>query len=161
MKKFWNWLFQKAPEVKHLNTNDILLAKVVTRIKAEKISVETKSIPLHSIDLIHPINRESALKKTEDRIKAIKLTGDNIILDGCITKELQAHYLPSVTYIKVIELSPGRYVAWEGNGRLFALKKVFENSSKLSVEVDQYKIRENSSVFKEVLNLMKTNKVIN
>ncbi len=146
---------QKAPEIKHLNKNDLLLAKVVARIQAEKVSQSTVYIPLDKIKLIHPINRDTAKDKLAGRVRALESAKENILKEGKISKELQEKYIPSATWIKVVEMPTGEYVAWEGNGRVAALKEVFEDFQ-LRVEVEIFELSGTSTVYSDVVALRST-----
>jgi hypothetical protein len=48
-------------------------------------------------------------------------------------------FLPSVSDIKVADLGSGRYVAFEGNGRLAALREGLGADVQLPVEVERYR----------------------
>lgn len=50
---------------------DALLAKIVIDIKRESTSRGFRAVPLRSLALIiHPINRETALEKVKERVRA-------------------------------------------------------------------------------------------
>ena len=48
--------------------------------------------------------------------------------------------LPSVSAIKLVEIVPGRFVSFEGNGRLAALRSVFPDATALQIECEVYDI---------------------
>ena len=59
---------------------------------------------------------------------------------GLPSRRSSASLLPSVSAIKLVETSPGRYVSFEGNGRLAALRSVFADDADLWVECEWYDI---------------------
>ena len=66
-----DWLLNKTPELTQLSPSDAYLAKVVFMIKGQGIR-KFETVLLHSIKLIHPINRKSALEKIETRVQTLR-----------------------------------------------------------------------------------------
>ena len=140
-KKFLRYLVGKRSELEDLHTKDILMAKVILDIHSNYSRKEVISVPLFSLHKIHPIDRENALETTRRRMEVLELNKKALIEKGSLTCELLAHYLPSVSWIKVVEKRPGSFLAFEGNGRLAAMQKVFSVEDGLCVEVKRYQFR--------------------
>jgi hypothetical protein len=141
LKKLYRYLLNKRSELENLNVNDILLAKLVLDIHRKKITNTFQKVPLYSIEPIHPINRENSLAATLKRAEAVRSMRDEIILSKCVDREVLGTYLPSISWIKVIDCQNGNFVSFEGNGRLEALKKVFNKGDGITVEVEVYTIK--------------------
>lgn len=49
--------------------------------------------------------------------------------------------MPSVSHMKVVQDQPGKYLAFEGNGRLAAMQAVFSSADNMSLEVEEFLFR--------------------
>ena len=67
-----------------------------------------------------------------------------------MTRELLAKHLPSISWMKVVEHSPGGYTAFEGNGRLAAMQEVFSPADGIKVEVEQYHFRNPAKIVRRL-----------
>jgi len=65
--------------------------------------------------------------------------------------------IPSVSAIKVIEIEDNEYVAFEGNSRLYALQKVFDQ---LIIEVELYVLGKDSKIARRVSRVLKLNQLV-
>jgi hypothetical protein len=154
VKRAINWLLQKAPELKHLSVADALLAKVVMDIQRESKEKKTISVALISVYQIHPINRETALKKIEDRMQKIAANKEAIIKNNNhISNDILIQTMPSVTPIRVVTYKEG-YIAFEGNGRVVALKKAFPDTP-FTLEVEHYILDKDSRIYTDLDKLQK------
>ena len=141
LKKFWNYLFSKRKEVKELDKKDIFLAKFMIDAGRNKRGSEFFLIPLNDIDKIHIIDRENAVSKLNERITVLEDNKAEIREKKNIDREFLGKYLPSISWIKVIKRKDNTYIAFEGNGRLEAFKKVFDKNDNLNIEVEVYTFR--------------------
>ena len=66
---FLRYLAGNKSELKRINRNDALLAKVVVDIHRKRAETEFILTPLHSILPIHPIDRGEALRSKEKRVR--------------------------------------------------------------------------------------------
>ncbi len=138
-KRIWNWLFAKRSELAQLGYKDAFMAHIVIEIMQKNRGHEFKYCPLYSLDPIHPVdNRENALKATKQRADDIRPHKSKLLKMGRLSKEVLAEYLPSATYARVVPMSEDRFVTFEGNGRVAALKMVFAPEDNIEIEVDVY-----------------------
>ncbi|MES2436770.1 MAG: hypothetical protein V4519_02060 [Patescibacteria group bacterium] len=154
LNRFRKWLLHKTPELRHLSLSDALLAKIVLDITRKATLRTFTSVPIHSIILIHPINRKSALDKIDLRVKALSDIKDTMVLnDETISNDQLIEIMPSVSPIQIIPYKDG-YMSFEGNGRLMALQKIFsDTSTKLDVEL--FSLPSDSYIYKDIEKLQK------
>ena len=161
IKRVWTWLIGKRAEIKHLTYKDAFMAGVVLEIMQSSTAPTNKTIPLYSIDPIHPVdNRENTIQATKSREEILQQHRQRILRTGTMTKELMAGLLPSLTYIRVVQSNDDRYFCFEGNGRIAALKRVFSESDNLSVEVDLFTPRNAKRTMKKLHHLRKMHKMV-
>lgn len=147
---FIDYLFSKKSEVKHLNHKDLLLAKVVVDIHRKRTHSEFTYVPLFSIKPIHPINRKSSLLATQKRAEQLKKHHQDIIEKKNISRDFLANHLPSISWIKVVAAEDHSFIAYEGNGRLAAMHKVFKPEDGISVEVEMYHFRNSKKIIRRM-----------
>ncbi|MCP1223644.1 hypothetical protein [Sebaldella sp. S0638] len=157
LKKFWNYLFSKRKEVKELDKKDIFLAKFMIDAGRNKRGSEFFLIPLNDIDKIHIIDRENAVSKLNERITVIEENKTEIREKKNIDREFLGKYLPSISWIKVIKRKDNTYIAFEGNGRLEAFKKVFDKNDNLNIEVEVYTFRSYKKMLRRAERVRKYN----
>lgn len=85
----------------------------------------------------HIIDRENATKTVNNRIKILNKNKKTLLETKDITNKELKKYLPSVSWIKVIKYND-KYVAFEGNGRLVAMKKVFSKKDNVKLQVQEF-----------------------
>lgn len=151
LKRVKDWILHKTPELKQLSVSDALLAKIVIDIKREAKDPQFKSVPLHAIRPIHPINRQTAIEKVHDRVKSLLLIRDRLLREGMISNEVLIEAMPSVSPIQVIPFD-GHYIAFEGNGRLAALHEAFKHDE-IKLEVEEFEISDNSHILEDIKKL--------
>ena len=117
-------------------------------IMSTTTSVEKVYIPLNQLAFIHPITRESSMEKSQKRVQSLKEISDEIS-DDAISHEMLSQAMPSKNALRVIQAEDLSYVVFDGNGRLLALKKVFDSNPNFKVEVELFK--SNSSLLKKTL----------
>ena len=85
---------------------------------------------------------------------------EELIQQKNLTQGILNQYLPSVSGIKVVKESDQSYIAYEGNGRLVALQKVFEPADNLSIEVEEYYFKDYKKILRRINRVRKLNKLI-
>jgi len=149
----------KKSEVKDLEPKDILLAKTVLDIHRMRTHTSLALVPLFDVKQIHAIDRENAIQSTEKRIKILLESKEQLIRQKSITKDFLNRYLPSVSGIKVVKESERSYIAYEGNGRLAALQKVFAPSDDIFIEVEEYHFQKSKKILRRMNRVRKYNKL--
>lgn len=147
---FWSYLLGKRSEVQALSARDVLLAKVILDIHRKRTRTEFVFVPLFAVRQIHPIDREDALQATAQRAATVEAHKAEILNHKRVSREILAAYLPSVSWIKVVQQDPQTYIAYEGNGRLAALQKVFRPEDGLLLEVEQYFFRNPAKILRRM-----------
>lgn len=136
--RWWRYLWGKRDEVAAMDWRDAELARIVLAIHRRRRGIDWRFVPIRDIAPIHPINRPTALAAAEARAASIRPLADELRTEGRIGRDRLQSVLPSVSAIKLIETAPGRYVSFEGNGRLAALRSVFADDADLQVECECY-----------------------
>ena len=157
IKKFFVYLFNKRSEINDLDFRDALLAQANVRIYRTRSHKTFDMIPLNRLQFIHKLQRENALQVLGQRIKIIKEHKDKICIDQKIKMDAINEFLPSVSMIKVIEDNFGNYLAFEGNGRIAALKDVYNDDQSIYVEVEQYHFKNKRKVLKMLNRIRRLN----
>ena len=156
-KKIWEYLFSKRKELRDLDKKDIFLAKFMIDVGRNKKSSEFQFISLEKIESIHIIDRENALVKLSERISELEKVVDKVKDKKQIDRNFLKEYLPSISWIKVIKTKKDNYIAFEGNGRLEALKKVFDKSDNLVIEIEVYTFRSYNKMLRRANRVRKYN----
>jgi hypothetical protein len=160
IRKFIPYLFGKKSELKDLESKDVLLAKIVLDIHRKRTHSTNIQVPLFNIKQIHAIDRENAIDATEKRIQIITNVKEELLQQKIITKDLLNKVLPSVSGIKVVKETDQSYIAYEGNGRLVALQKVFKPTDGISIEVEEYHFKNSKKILRRIQKVRKLNKLI-
>ncbi len=135
---FFRYLFSKRSEVQQFEVRDLYMTKVILQIHQQRTHKSVEAVPLNSLLPIHVLDRETALATLEERIAMLELNKETILKDGVISCAMLAEYLPSVSWIKVVADGRGKFLAFEGNSRIYAMQKAFAAGPELMVEVEQY-----------------------
>ncbi|HRG15877.1 MAG TPA: hypothetical protein PLB00_07765 [Pseudomonadota bacterium] len=138
--RWWRYLWGKRDEVAALDGKDAELARIVLRIHRHRRGIDWRFVPMAAIAPIHPINRPTALASAEERAARIRPIADALRAEARIGRDRLQAVLPSVSAIKLVEIAPGRFVSFEGNGRLAALRSVFTDAAALEIECELYDI---------------------
>jgi len=157
IRKLFDYLLGKTTEIGDLNVKDVLLAKVILDIHRKKTHSEFRMIPLSSIKRIHAIDRENSLESTRKRTESILKIKDLIFLNRCITRQILAEYLPSISWIKVVKENDCSFIAYEGNGRLMAMQNVFLPSDDIMVEVEEYHFKNSKNIIRRMNRVRRLN----
>ncbi|WP_028582244.1 hypothetical protein [Desulfogranum japonicum] len=147
---FLHYLMGKTSELGDLEKKDVLLSKVVLDIHRKRTHTDFVSVPLFQLHQIHAIDRENAMAATARRIAELEKIKTELLEEKNITREILAEYLPSVSWIKVVQESDASFIAYEGNGRLVALQKVFTPDDNIQVEVEQYFFHDSEKILKRM-----------
>ena len=157
MRRFLSYLSGKKSEVQELKLKDIVLAKAILDVHRKRTHKEMTTVPLFSIQQIHLLDRENARQATRQRLKTLRARKRKLLAAGKITCDELARFMPSVSWIKVVQDRPGRYLAFEGNGRIAALQEVFTPSDGLEVEVVQYHFRNTRKIVRRLNRVRRLN----
>lgn len=146
LHKLGHYLWGKRSELKEMSEADILLAKVVLDIHRKRSSSAFTTVPLSDLCQIHPINRENSLQATAKRAALLDKHKDELLARTTLSREILQDYLPSVSAIKVVRDDNGKFIAFEGNGRLVALHQVFSATDNMAIEVEEYLFKDHAKI---------------
>jgi hypothetical protein len=135
---FLRYLRGKRYELQYLDANDLWMYFTVTSLYWHTERTECRLVPLDTIKSLHPIVRSTAVDLLEDRTKSLTAHRRDIIETGRVDRELQDACMPSVSTINVVAEDPSNYIAFEGNGRLEAIRRVVARIPGVLVEVVVY-----------------------
>ena len=160
IRHFVSYLAGKTSEIQSMDVKDAVMAKVILEIHRTRTHKLVTSVPLYSIKPIHKLNRKTALQTVEERSETLRQNRSALLLDRQITSERLADLMPSVSWIKVVQSAPTEYLAFEGNGRLAAMKNVFDPSDEMMVEVENYHFKNTGKVLRKLARIRKMNNLI-
>ena len=135
---FMRYLGGKRSELRHLNAHDLWTYFTVTSLYWHNKRTEHRLVPLEAIKPLHPIVRSAAIALIEERTKSLTAHRRDIIETGRVDRVLQDACMPSVSPINVMAEDPSHYIAFEGNGRLEAIRRVVAGIPGVLVEVVVY-----------------------
>lgn len=156
-ENFFQYIYSKKNELRHLRFRDVLMAKAITDIHRHVVRRQLKLVPLWSIRPIHGLDRESALQKLNERVNILTKYKREIRKVRCLTRKELLNFLPSISGIKVIKDGKDGYISFEGNGRLEAFKRVFEKQDGLKIEVEVYYVDDLKKILRRVGRVQKRN----
>ncbi len=157
VKRLFTYLRSKTSEIKHLDYKDAVLAATVAEIHALKSEETPILVHLKDVYPIHQLDRENAQNKLKERINTLEKSKDEILKIKVLKKKELIKYLPSISHFKVVYDHPN-YIAFEGNGRLEALKAVFKPKDNIQIEVDLITCKK--STIKKVRKVRKLNNLL-
>lgn len=158
--KLIHYIIGKRSELSDLETKDALLTKTVLDIHRKRTHSTFTTVPLFKLKQIHAIDRENAILATEQRVKIIKKSKERLLQQKHLSKDALNKVLPSVSGIKVVKESDHAYIAFEGNGRLVALQKVFTPADNITVDVELYHFTHTAKILRRINRVRKHNKLI-
>lgn len=131
----WRYYFDKLRELPHLDRS----APAAVSLRALILSTSKEVVPLEVrlgvLREIHPIDRPVSSGKTSDRISDLQKMPAASQADGRLSHEVLSAYLPSKNPIRVVYFrEQDAYIVFDGNGRLMALRAVFDPSVRVTVE---------------------------
>jgi hypothetical protein len=145
LSKWWHYLLGKRSEVAQMDYKDAYLAKVVLDIHRKRSGKRTIRVPLARLEPVHRIDRENAMRATRARVDALRPHRDALLATRVLDGEALQAILPSVSCIKVVQ-DGERWLAFEGNGRLYAMREVFAPEDGMQVEVEEYLLDDARSI---------------
>ena len=138
LRGFLRYLGGKRSELWHLNANDLWTYFTVTSLYWHNKRTEHRLVPLESLKPLHPIVRSAAIALIEERTKSLTAHRCDIIETGQVDRVLQDACMPSVSPINVVAEDSSHFIAFEGNGRLEAIRRVVAGIPGVLVEVVVY-----------------------
>jgi len=135
---FLRYLRGKRYELQFLDANDLWMYFTVTSLYWHTEQTECRLVPLDTIKSLHPIMRSTAVDLLKYRTKSLTAHRRDIIETGRVDRVLQDACMPSVSPINVVAEDPSSYIAFEGNGRLEAIRQVVAGIPGVLVEVVVY-----------------------
>ena len=114
------------------------MGKIVLDVHRKRLETSMASIPLHQLQPIHPIDRDEARETMQRRACVVEAHRSEILERGNLPVAFLHEFLPSISNIKVVGLGNGLYVAFEGNGRLAAIREGLGPEADVDVEVELY-----------------------
>lgn len=152
-----HYLLGKRSEMAQLDYKDAYMAKVVLDIHRKRRDKRIVLVPLAKLAPIHRIDRENALAATRARAEALRAHRDALLatrtLDGAALQAI----IPSVSAIKVVA-DGDRWLAFEGNGRLYAMHEVFADDD-MQVEVEEYRFDDDRSLRRRLNRVRRLNRL--
>jgi hypothetical protein len=137
IRQWWHYLLSKRSEVAQMDYKDAYMAKVVLDIHRKRREKRVMRVPLAQMEPIHRIDRENALRATRERADTLRAHRDSLLATKLLDSETLQAIIPSVSQIKVVR-DGDRWLAFEGNGRLYAMREVFSPEDGMQVEVEEY-----------------------
>jgi hypothetical protein len=144
-RTWWFYLLGKRGEVARMDYKDAYMAKVVLDIHRKRRDKRIVQVPLAKLEPIHRIDRESALRATAERAEALRAHRDALLATKALDGAALQAIIPSVSQIKVVA-DGERFLAFEGDGRLYAMREVFAAEDGMRVEVEEYLFDDDRSI---------------
>lgn len=149
-RKFIKYLWGKKDELSDMDERDALLAKVVLDIHRRRTHSDFAMVPLFALLPIHPINRENAMAATRARMTTLTERRDELVEIKHLTRDILTRFIPSVSGFKTVQVAENSHVAFEGNGRLYALQTVFKPEDGIMIEVERYHFSDSRAIFRRI-----------
>ena len=153
------YLWSKLPELFDLGPKDALLAKLVLDIHRKRSHTTAQMVALHGLEPVHALDRPEVLAKVEERCAALRRVEEDWRRRRQLRRDDLMQVLPSVSGFKALATDDGRYITFEGNGRLAALQRVFTPADGLEVEVEVYHIAEHRKILRRARRVQRRNRV--
>lgn len=160
IRTFINYLAGKRSEVAELGVNDVYMAKVILDIHRKRTHKTRELVPLFALQPIHPLDREETRKATATRAATLRANKGAILATRRMMFDDLNEYLPSISWIKVVQETPNSYLAYEGNGRLGALQEVFAPEDGVEIEVELYHFRNPRKIVRRLNRLRRMNGIL-
>ncbi len=158
LRTWWHYFLGKRGELAHMDHKDAYMAKVVMDIHRKRTGKTVVRIPLAQLEPIHRIDRESALRSARERAEALRAHRDALLTTKLLDSEALQTIIPSVSQIKVVR-DGDRWLAFEGNGRLYAMREVFAPEDGMQVEVEEYLFDDPRSLQRRLRRVRKLNRL--
>ncbi len=158
IRQWWHYLLSKRSEVAQMDYKDAYMAKAVMDIHRKRTGKRLVQVPLALLDPIHRIDRDSALRSARERSESLRAHRDTLLATKLLDSEALQAIIPSVSQIKVVR-DGERWLAFEGNGRLYAMREVFTADDGMRVEVEEYVFDDPSSIQRRLRRVRKLNRL--
>lgn len=99
-------------------------------------------VPLGALQPIHPLDRDEAVATLRRRAAVVEAHRAKVLDVGKLPVSFLQEFLPSISNIKVVDLGNGGFVAFEGNGRLAAIREGLGEGVEIDVEVEVYDLEQ-------------------
>jgi hypothetical protein len=158
LRTWWKYLLSKRSEVAQMDYKDAYMAKVVLDIHRKRRDKRIAQVPLAQLEPIHRIDRENALRATRERAEALRAHRDTLLTTKLLDSDALQAIVPSVSQIKVVR-DGERWLAFEGNGRLYAMREVFAAEDGMQIEVEEYLFDDARSIQRRLHRVRKLNRL--
>lgn len=158
IRTWWHYLLGKRGELAQMDHKDAYMAKVVMDIHRKRTGKTLVRVPLAQLEPIHRIDRDSALRSARERADALRTHRDALLTTKLLDSEALQTIIPSVSQIKVVR-DGDRWLAFEGNGRLYAMREVFAPEDGMQVEVEEYVFDDPRSLQRRLRRVRKLNRL--
>lgn len=158
ISKWWHYLLGKRGELAHMDHKDAYMAKVVMDIHRKRTGKILVRVPLAQLEPIHRIDRDSALRSARERADALRTHRDALLATKLLDSETLQTIIPSVSQIKVVR-DGDRWLAFEGNGRLYAMREVFAPEDGMQLEVEEYVFADARSIRRRLQRVRRLNRL--
>ncbi|HEY6176302.1 MAG TPA: hypothetical protein VIX73_17725, partial [Kofleriaceae bacterium] len=127
----------KISELRQLDSRAIPATRLRKAIMSSLKARTPRSIKLGDLDVIHPIDRDAAVAKAELRADKLREAGDRIRQQGALDDATLNELIPSQSPIRVVKYGD-KYMVFDGNGRIEAIRRAFPDMPDLEVRVVEY-----------------------
>ena len=158
LSKWWHYLLGKRSEVAHMDYKDAYMAKAVLDIHRKRRDKRIVLVPLAALEPIHRIDRDNALAATRARAEALRAHRETLLATRLLDAAALQAIVPSVSAIKVVR-DGERWLAFEGNGRLYAMREAFAAEDGMQVEVEEYVFDDARSVLRRLNRVRRLNRL--
>ncbi len=155
---WWRYLIGKRSELSQMDHKDAYMAKVVLDIHRKRRDKRIVRVPLAQLEPIHRIDRDNALEATRRRVEALRPHRDALLATRLLDADALQAIIPSVSAIKVVR-DGERWLAFEGNGRLYAMREVFAATDGMQVEVEEYLFDDDRSIRRRLNRVRRLNRL--
>lgn len=159
IRAFFVYLWRKLPEVTDMGSKDALLAKLVMDIHRKRTHSTVEIVPLGALEPVHALDRPEVLEKVAQREEAVAGQRQALLELGTLRREDLMQVIPSVSGFKVVATDDDRFIAFEGNGRLEALQRVFGPEDDLRLEVELYRFENTTKILRRARRVQRLNGV--
>ena len=133
-------IFRKMADVPHYRIDSLYEGWLRIKILAQVKKLEFITVPLSALKPIHPISFSHTQKKVQERAGALKAYVAGSGLPDRWSFDLLDKIIPSKNGIRVLRDVDGKYVVFDGNGRVEALRNAFPNRDDEEVEVQYFEM---------------------
>lgn len=155
---WWQYLLGKRGELAALDHKDAYMAKVIMDIHRKRSGKRLTRVALAQLEPIHRIDRESALRTAQQRAEALRAHRERLLTTKLLDSNALQAIIPSVSQIKVVQ-DGDRWLAFEGNGRLYAMHEVFSADDGMQVEVEEYLFHDPRSLQRRLRRVRRLNRL--